>query len=85
MLGKNSQKFISASIIEAEIETNGYKGGDSKKGGFVEFSLKDIAGTNWKTTVIQDYKTCELGNLQNIKIIFKGDSEISNFHKIIKQ
>lgn len=85
MLGRNSQEFIDASIMKAEIETNGYKGGNSKKGGFVEFSLKDIAGTNWETTVIQDYKTCKLGNLQNIKIIFKGDSEIRNFHKIINQ
>ena len=85
MLGRNSQKFIDASIMMAEIETNGYKGGDSKEGGFVEVLLKDISATNWKTTVIQDYKTCELGNLQNIRIVFKGDSEIRNFHKIISQ
>ena len=36
MLGRNSQKFIDASIMTAEIETNGYKGGDSKEGGFAE-------------------------------------------------
>ena len=85
MLGRNSQKFIDASIMTAEIETNGYKGGDSQEGGFAEVLLKDISATNWKTTVVQDHKTCELGNLQNIKIVFKGDSKIRNFHKIISQ
>ena len=85
MLGRNSKKFIDISIMADEIEANGYKGGDSKKGGFVEVSLENISATNWEATVIQDYKTCELGNLQNIKIIFKGDSEIRNFHKIINQ
>lgn len=85
MLGRNSKKFIDISIMAAEIEANGYKGGDFKKGGFVEVSLENISATNWETIVVQDYKTCELGNLQKIKIIFKGDSEIRNFHKIINQ
>lgn len=85
MLGRNSQEFIDASIMKAEIETTGYKGGGSKKGGYVEVILEDISATNWDTTVVQDYKTCELGNLQKIKIVFKGDSEIKNFHKIINQ
>lgn len=85
MLGRNSQEFIDASIMKAEIETTGYKGGGSKKGGYIEVVLEDISATNWDTTVVQDYKTCELGNLQKIKIVFKGDSEIKNFHKIINQ
>lgn len=85
MLGRNSQEFIDASIMKAEIETTGYKGGGSKKGGYIEVVLEDVSATNWDTTVVQDYKTCELGNLQKIKIVFKGDSEIKNFHKIITQ
>lgn len=85
MLGRNSQEFIDASIMKAEIETTGYKGGGSKKGGYIEVVLEDVSATNWDTTVVQDYKTCELGNLQKIKIVFKGDSEIKNFHKIINQ
>ena len=85
MLGRNSQEFIDASIMKAEIETTGYKGGGSKKGGYIEVVLEDVSATIWNTTVVQDYKTCELGNLQKIKIVFKGDSEIKNFHKIITQ
>jgi len=85
MLGRNSQDFINASIMKAEIETTGYKGGGSKKGGYIEVMLEDVSATNWDTTIVQDYKTCELGNLQKIKIVFKGDSEIKNFHKIINQ
>lgn len=85
MLGRNSQEFIDASIMKAEIETTGYKGGGSKKVGYIEVVLEDVSATNWDTTVVQDYKTCELGNLQKIKIVFKGDSEIKNFHKIINQ
>lgn len=85
MIGRNSQEFIDASIMKAEIETTGYKSGGSKKGGYIEVVLEDVSATNWDTTVVQDYKTCELGNLQKIKIVFKGDSEIKNFHKIITQ
>lgn len=85
MLGRNSQEFIDASIMKAEIETTGYKGGGSKKGGYIEVILEDVSATIWNTTVVQDYKTCELGNLQKIKIVFKGDSEMKNFHKIINQ
>lgn len=85
MLGRNSQKFTDASIMEAEIETTGYCGGDDKKGGFIEISLADVTATVWDTTVVQNYKTCVLGNLQKIKIVFKGDSEMRNFHKIISQ
>ena len=85
MLGRNSQEFIDASIMKAEIETTGYKGGGSKKGGYIEVILSDVSATVWDTTIVQDYKTCELGNLQKIKIVFKGDSEIKNFHKIITQ
>lgn len=80
MLGRNSQKFTDASIMEAEIETTGYCGGDAKKGGFIEVMLEDVSATVWDVTIVQ-----VLGNLQKIKIVFKGDSEMRNFHKIINQ
>lgn len=85
MLGRNSQDFIDISIMKAEIETRGYKGGGTRKGGYVEVILENVSATNWDATVVQDHKTCELGNLQKIKIVFKGDSEMKNFHKIITQ
>lgn len=85
MLGRNSQVFKDRSVIRADIETTGYQGGKAKKGGYIEVSLENISAVNWNTTVVQDYKTCKLGNLQNIKIVLKGDGEIRNFHKIISQ
>ena len=85
MLGRNSQVFKDRSVIKADIETTGYQGGKAKKGGYIEVSLENIAATGWNTTVVQDHKICELGNLQKIKIVFKGDGEIRNFHKIISQ
>lgn len=85
MLGRNSQVFCDHSIINAEIETTGYQGGKVSKGGYIKVSLENISSTNWKTTVVQDHKICELGNLQKIKIVFKGDGEIRNFHKVIRQ
>lgn len=83
MLGKNSQMFFDASIIETEIEANGYKGGDSKKGGFVKLLLRNVAATDWNTTVVHDFNVSKFENPQVIEIVFKGDSEIRNFHKII--
>ena len=85
MLGRNSQIFKDVSVIKADIETMGYHGGNKKKGGYIEVFLENISAVNWNTTVVQDHKTCELGNLQKIKIVLKGDGEIRNFHKIISQ
>ena len=84
MLGRNSQIFKDASVIKADIETMGYHRGNAKKG-YIEVSLENISAVNWNTMVVQDHKTCELGNLQKIKIVLKGDGEIRNFHKIISQ
>lgn len=84
MLGRNSQIFKDASVIKADIETMGYHRGNKKRG-YIEVSLENISSINWNTTVVQDHKTCELGNLQKIKIVLKGDGEIRNFHKIISQ
>lgn len=53
MLGRNSQEFIDASIMKAEIETTGYKGGGSKKRriyrsrteGYISYKLGHNSGT----------------------------------------
>jgi len=40
------QEICGANIIELTISHNGYRGGDSGHGGFVEISIKDLAGTD---------------------------------------
>lgn len=83
-LGKSTQEFINFSRFEVVIETNGYQGGDAKKGGYLEVKFKDLGATNWNCNV-DGYFEEERINLPNsVELIFRGDSEIQNFYESIK-
>lgn len=61
---------VSANILEIEIGTNGYKGGDSGHGGRTFFRLKNEACTDISIHKIDDDEvTIELG----------GDTELATF------
>lgn len=82
-LGKSSQEFINFSRLEVTVETNGYQGGDAKKGGYLEVKFKDLGATNWSCNV-DGYFEEERINLPNsVELIFRGDSEIQNFYESI--
>nr|DAQ82068.1 MAG TPA: hypothetical protein [Caudoviricetes sp.] len=83
-LGKSTQEFINFSRLEVSAETNGYQGGDAKKGGYLKVKFKDLGATNWNCNV-DGYFEEERINLPNsVELIFRGDSEIENFYESIK-
>lgn len=85
MLGRNSDIFQDVSIMRAEIQTNGYKGGNASHGGYVSVELCDLRETNWQIDTRDDNGKFATREIRNLAILFKGDSEIRNFHRIITQ
>lgn len=83
-LGKSTQEFINFSRFEVAVETNGYQGGDAKKGGYLEVEFKDSGATNWECTVDKYFKKERTELPKSVKFMFRGDGEIQNFYESIK-
>lgn len=83
-LGKSTQEFINFSRLEVAVDTNGYQGGDAKKGGYLEVKFKDLGVTNWECTVDGYYEKTRTNLPKSVELIFRGDSEIQNFYESIK-
>lgn len=83
-LGKSSQEFINFSRLEVAVETNGYQGGDAKKGGYLKVEFKDLGATDWECTVDEYCEETRTYLPKSVELIFRGDSEIQNFYESIK-
>lgn len=83
-LGKSTQEFINGSILGVAVETNGYQGGDAKKGGYLEVEFKDLGATNWECNVEGYFEKERISLPKSVKFMFRGDSEIQNFYESIK-
>lgn len=83
-LGKSTQEFINASILEITVETNGYQGGDGGHGGFLKVEFKNLGATNWECTVDGYFEKERMDIPKSVELIFRGDSEIENFYESIK-
>jgi len=71
---REKEEFTSANILEAEVATTGYCGGDSGHGGRTYFSLKDICSTDIDFRTTED----EYGS-KRIEIMLGGDCELDTF------
>lgn len=58
--------FSSCNILEVEVGTNGYHGGDAGHGGRTYFALRDICGTCMETRLLED----------GIELKLAGDCEL---------
>jgi hypothetical protein len=67
-------EIISANMLEVEVGTNGYQGGDSGHGCRTYFKLKDLASTDIEPKINRD----ENGNLE-VEIALGGDCELNTF------
>ena len=83
-LGKSTQAFINASILEISVETNGYRGGDGGHGGFLKVEFKNLGATNWECAVDGYYEETKTNLPKSVELIFRGDLEIENFYESIK-
>lgn len=72
-----TQVCTSANILEVEVGTTGYRGGDSGHGGRTYIRLKDLSSTDMQVRVNGGAKTDLTGG--QIEIAFGGDSELETF------
>jgi hypothetical protein len=75
----HSKEITNCNIIKVSVKHNGYCGGDSGHGGFVEIEIKDLAGTDMSIEDVLDtnknYIVKGKTQISNIKLIVQGDSE----------
>ena len=89
------KEFVNANIIEVEVGTTGYKGGDSGHGGRTFFRIEDKACTDMQITFRAEnmfgggWET-GTGNYKNkihgwglecssVELVFGGDAELETF------
>lgn len=68
-------EMVSANIIEVEVGTTGFCGGDSGHGGRTYFSIKDLASTAMTAKVVTD----KYGDTEDVTIELGGDTELQTF------
>lgn len=69
------KECVSCNIIEVEVGTTGYRGGDTGHGGRTYFSIKDKASTDMSARITGE--SC--GNAGQVEIMFGGDCELDTF------
>lgn len=70
------EEFVSCNIIECEVGTNGFQGGDTGHGGRTYLSIKDCASTDMNVKVFgQD----RYGHTDEVVIELGGDCELETF------
>lgn len=75
MSRKIYQEFTSANIIAVTLEHNGFQGGDSGHGGFVEITIENLGSTCME---LND-EECE-----KFKLVLRGDTERETFLDALK-
>lgn len=69
------EEYTSCNIIEVEVGTTGYCGGDSGHGGRTYFRIKDLSSTDMSCKVTGT--SC--GNAGEVELSFGGDCELDTF------
>lgn len=69
-----TKEFVSCNILECEVGTNGYHGGDTGHGCRTYFRLKDLSSTDIEVATSEN----EYGN-KEVEIQLGGDCELSTF------
>ena len=69
------QEFTSANIIGVTLEHNGLQGGDAGHGGFVRFTIEDLASTSMEVNGEESEK---------FELLFRGDTERDTFLSALK-
>lgn len=69
-----TEQFTDACLLEVEVGTNGFHGGDSGRGGKTIIRIKDIGGTDMEVTTTEG----------EVTLIFGGDGELRNIKKALR-
>lgn len=68
-------EIVSANMLDIEVGTTGYCGGDTGHGGRTYFRIENIASTDMKAKVITD----NYGDTKEVIIEIGGDTELDTF------
>lgn len=68
------KEFVNCNILEVEVGTNGYQGGDSGHGSRTYFKLKDLCSTDIEIIPYRD----------GFEVMLGGDSELTTFIQALK-
>ena len=75
-----TREIISASYLEVEAGTTGYRGGDTGHGCRTYFRIKDLGGTDISINVIRD---CD-GDAEGFEVMLGGDCELDSIIRALK-
>lgn len=73
------KEIDSCNIIEVEVGTTGYMGGDTGHGGRTYLSIKDVSSTDLSCNVKDNGKEYSFANTNRIDIMLGGDCELDTF------
>lgn len=66
-------EIINANMLEVEVGTTGYCGGDTGHGGRTYLRLKDLGSTDLSASIVTD----NCGDTEEVIMEFGGDTELS--------
>ncbi|WP_086347993.1 hypothetical protein [Candidatus Enterococcus clewellii] len=68
-------EITNANILQVEVGTTGYRGGDTGHGGRTYFAIRDLAATDLEADVKKDV----YGTVSAVEIELGGDTELETF------
>ena len=74
-----AKEIDSANIIDVEVGTTGYCGGDSGHGGRTYFRIKNVSSTDMSVRINKSAEYDWMNNLQEVELMFGGDCELDTF------
>ena len=78
------KEIVSANILEVEVGTTGYMGGDTGHGGRTFFRIKDLASTDMRRAFRDNGKYVNSRYLNDLELTFGGDCELDTFCEALR-
>ena len=78
------KEIVSANILEVEVGTTGYMGGDTGHGGRTFFRIKDLASTDMRLAFRDNGKYFNSRYLNDLELTFGGDCELDTFCEALR-
>lgn len=80
----HKEQITSCNIIEVEVGTTGYMGGDTGHGGRTFFRIHDLASTDMRCRLFDNGKEYEFDNIGLVELMFGGDTELDTFCEALR-
>ena len=74
------REITSCNVLEVEVGTTGYMGGDTGHGGRTYLRIKDLGGTDMSVNAPTDI----YGDCGEVEIMFGGDTELATLIEALK-